>query len=111
LKKKHPEKIFILNEQSASFFRKYFDAHCPCFFDEQIGAWDTVDSEWAAITDAQKQVGFRLRNVNGSVLRRGREVMKDHMDWVGLDYEVKSRNPVFEYKIEILGASGLKCQM
>jgi hypothetical protein len=105
LKKKHPEKIFVLNEQSANFFRKYSDARHASFADEQIGAWDMVDSEWASITDMQGQVGFRLWSVNGSVLRRGREVMNGHMDWVGLDYEVEPRNQVFEYKIEILGGS------
>jgi hypothetical protein len=106
LKKKHPEKIFILNEQSANFFRKYSDAHHASFADEQIGAWDIVDSEWAAITDMQEQVGFRLWSANGDVLRRGREIMNGYMDWVGLDYEVEPRNNCFEYKIEILGANG-----
>ena len=106
LKKKHPQKIFILNEQSASFFRKYSEAQYESIVDEQIGAWDIVDSDWASLTDLQESVGFRLWNVNGSVLRRGREIMNGHMDWAGLDYEVDPQNDVFEYKIEISGVKG-----
>jgi hypothetical protein len=106
LKKKHPQKIFILNEQSASFFRKYSVAQYESFVDEQIGAWDIVDSDWACLTDLQESVGFRLWNINGCVLRRGREIMNGHMDWAGLDYEVYPQNDVFEYKIEILGGNG-----
>jgi hypothetical protein len=104
LKKKRPEKVFVLNEQSASFFRKYTDANRASFADKQIGAWDIVNSDWAAITSLQKHVGFQLWNVKGSVLRRGREVMKGSMDWIGLDYEVEPQNTVFKYKIKILGA-------
>jgi hypothetical protein len=106
LKREQPQKIFILNEQSASFFRKYSDAQHTSLIDEQIGAWDTVNSDWACLTDLQGKVGYRLWNVNGSVLRRGREIMKDSMDWVGLDYEVNPFRGTFEYKIEILGANG-----
>ena len=103
LEKGQPQKLFVLNEQSASFFRKYSDAHQMSLVGKQIGAWDTVDSEWACLTDLQERVGYRMWNVNGSVLRRGRETMKNCLDWVGLDYEVDPDREVFEYKIEILG--------
>jgi hypothetical protein len=97
----HPQKIFVLNEQSASFFRRYSDAHHARLVDKQIGAWDDVDSDWACLTDLQGRVGYRLWGVDGSVLRRGRETMKNCMNWVGLDYEVDPHRDVFEYKIEI----------
>jgi hypothetical protein len=74
--------------------------------DRQIGAWDIVDSDWACLTDLQGRVGHRLWGVRGSVLRRGRETMKNCLDWVGLDYELNPRREVFEYKIEILGVKG-----
>jgi hypothetical protein len=104
LKKEQLAKVFVLNEQSASFFRKYSDAHNVSLIDRKIGAWDTVDSEWACLTDLQGRIGYRLWNVRGSVLRRGRETMKNCLDWVGLDYEISPYKEVFEYKIEILGA-------
>jgi hypothetical protein len=101
----HLKKVFVLNEQSAEFFRRYTDAHHALLVDKQIGAWDGVSPEWACLMDMQGHVGFRLWKVNGSVLRRGRETMINRLDWVGLDYEVDSDSEVFEYKIEILGGN------
>jgi hypothetical protein len=97
------QKVFVLNEQSASFFRKYSDAHSLILVDKQIGAWDVIGSEWACLTDLQGKVGYRLWSSFGNVLRRGREIMKDRLNWVGLDYEIDPKTEVFEYKIEILG--------
>jgi hypothetical protein len=106
IKKAHLQKIFVLNEQSANFFRKYSDATHSSATDKQIGAWDAVDSKWACLTDLKGRIGFRLWKVNSSVLRRGRESMKNCLDWAGLDYEVDPDRKVFEYKIEILGVNG-----
>jgi hypothetical protein len=102
--KKCPKKIFILNEQSASFFRKYSDSQGATLLDGQIGAWDTIDAEWASLTDLQGRIGYRLWNFNTSILRRGRETMRNCLDWAGLDYEVNPRCEAFEYRIEIVGA-------
>jgi hypothetical protein len=105
LHKVRPKKVFVLNEQSARFFRKYSDAHNVSLVDKQIGAWDDVSPEWACLTDVQGQVGYRLWRVNGSILRRGRETMNNRLDWVGLDYEVDPDMDAFEYKIKILGGA------
>jgi len=105
LKKAHLQKVFVLNEQSTSFFRKYSDADHSSLVDKQIGAWDAVGSEWACLMNLQGRIGYRLWKVNGSVLRRGRESMKNCLNWVGLDYEVDPDRKVFEYKIEILGVN------
>lgn len=105
LQKVRPKKVFILNEQSAKFFRKYSDARHVSLVDKQIGAWDGVSPEWACLTNMQGQVGYRLWKVNGSVLRRGREIMNNCLDWAGLDYEVNPDCENFEYKIEILGSN------
>jgi hypothetical protein len=105
LQKVRPKKVFVLNEQSASFFRKYSDALNVKLVDKQIGAWDDVSPEWACLTDVHCQVGYRLWKVNGSVLRRGRETMNNCLDWVGLDYEIAPDSDVFEYEIEILGGA------
>ena len=105
LQKVRPKKIFVLNEQSAEFFRKYSDASHVSLVDKQIGAWDGVSPEWACLTDVQGRVGYRLWKVDGSVFRRGRETMNNCLDWVGLDYEVAPNSDVFEYRIEILGGA------
>ena len=100
----HRKRIFVLNEQSASFFRKYQDSHGTELVDGQIGAWDNVKAEWACFTDAREQVGFRLWQAKNAVFRRGRETMRDCLDWAGLDYEVNPDFEKFEYRIELLGA-------
>jgi hypothetical protein len=103
LTKKNLQKIFMLNEQGARFFRKYADPNGIELIDKQIGAWDTIETEWASLTDMQGVFGFRLRKLESSVLRRGQEFLGDSLDWVGLDYEVNPKKAAFEYDIEILG--------
>ena len=103
LRKPSPTKIFVLNEQSASFFAKYKDSNGANLLGKQMGAWDKVDAESACLTDLKERTGYRLRNINGCILRRGRETMKNCLDWSGLDYEVDPRKQVLQYGIEILG--------
>jgi hypothetical protein len=96
--------IFMLNEQGSEFFNKYEDSNGTVLFDGQIGAWDTVNAEWACVTNADNGAGFQVRNEPNSVLRRGRETQKNTLDWVGLDYEIDPKRKLFEYEIKILGA-------
>jgi hypothetical protein len=98
------QRTFMLNEQGAGFFRRYTDSNGTRLIDEQIGAWDTIEAEWASMTDSRDTFGFSLRRVNNSILRRGREFLEGLLDWVGLDYEIDPKNSTFEYDIEILGA-------
>ncbi len=53
--------------------------------------------------DIQGKVGFRLWKTKNSILRRGRELMKGRIEWIGLDYEINSASDIFEYNIDILG--------
>jgi hypothetical protein len=101
--KKQPQKIFILNEQSASFFRKYSDSQGASLVDGKIGAWDKIDADWACLADLQGRIGYRLWNVDASIFRRGRETMRNCLNWAGLDYEVNPNCEVFRYRIEIVG--------
>jgi len=96
--------ILMLNEQGPEFFNKYEDSDGTALFDSQIGAWDKVNAEWACITNADNGVGFQVRNKSNSILRRGREIQKNTLDWVGLDYEIYPKRKSFEYEIKILGA-------
>ncbi len=105
LKRKNLQKIFVLNEQGSRFFSRYMDLNGTELVDRRIGAWETIEADWACITDIRGRVGFRLWRTKNSILRRGREFLKDCRDWVGLDYEINPRNAVFEYEIEILGRS------
>jgi hypothetical protein len=96
-------KVFVLNEQGADFFRMYSDSEGFKLLDEEIGAWDDVKAQSAKMTDAQNKIGFSLKSLEGSTLRRGREVMKGSLNWVGLDYELDPEACHFEYEIELFG--------
>ena len=71
--------------------------------DEEIGAWDNVTAESAKIANEQNKIGFRLKNVEGSMLKRGRELMEGSLNWIGLDYELDPKYCNFEYEIELFG--------
>jgi len=98
-----PKRLFMLNEQGSRFYRKYLDSQGTELKDMSIGAWNTVDAEWAALRTLNNEIGFRLWKAENSVLRRGKEFLKDSLDWVGLDYEIPPTTGLLEYPIEILG--------
>jgi hypothetical protein len=100
-KKENIRKIFLLNEQGTTRFRRYVDSNGVEFFDDGIGAWNPIDADWASLTDLKGTIGFRMAKVKGSYLRRGRELLKGSLDWAGLDYELSPGLSVFEYKIEV----------
>jgi hypothetical protein len=103
LERKNLGKVFVLNEQGAHFFSTYSDSEGLRLVDEEIGIWDNVTAQSAKIANAQNKIGFCLKNIEGSVLRRGREVMEGSLDWIGLDYELDPKHNHFEYEIELLG--------
>jgi hypothetical protein len=102
-KKSNLRKISLLNEQSSQYFDKYWDSNGTVLRREKIGAWERVTADWACVSHSSRGIGFRLWQVKGAVLRRGREYLTGVLDWVGLDYEVDARKTCFEYDIEILG--------
>jgi hypothetical protein len=102
LDRKNLQKVFVLNEQGAHFFRKYSDSESLKLVDEEIGAWNGVTAQSAKIADKKDRISFNLKNVEGTMLRRGRELMKGSLNWIGLDYELIPEHDPFEYEIEIL---------
>ncbi len=96
------QKFYLLNEQSSKHFRKYYDSEGTVLRDKEIGAWETVNADWACIYSLQQNVGFRLRRHKGAILHRGREFLTDMFDWIGLDYELGPQNTCFEYEIELV---------
>jgi len=103
VKRQNLEKVFVLNEQGSGFYRKYLDSAGTRLTDDGIGAWDGIGAEWACLMTSSGTLGFRMHRVEDAVLRRGREFLRDSLDWVGLDYEIGPGDAVFEYSIEIMG--------
>jgi len=99
------QRIFLLNEQGARFFRKYYDSNNTVLFDEEIGAWEKVEADWACVSDKGREAGFRLWTVKDSILHRGREFLAGSLDWIGLDYEAGPDRTNFGYEIETFGSS------
>jgi hypothetical protein len=104
LEKNDLQKLFMLNEQGSRFFRKYRDSNGTTLLDEQIGAWEKAEADWAFISNKSGEHGFYLWKVEDSILYRGREFLKGTLDWVGLDYEIIPGKTCFEYDIEIFGS-------
>jgi hypothetical protein len=104
LEKKNLQRIFVLNEQGARYFRKYSDSNATALCDKKISAWNTVEARWASITNEKGEFGFRLWKVNDTIMHVGRELLEGIFNWVGLDYEVSPTKTSFEYDIEILGS-------
>lgn len=98
------QKIYLLNEQGSTHFRKYHDSKGTVLYDQDIGAWETVDASWACIHSVEDKVGFRLWKHKDATLHRGREFLDGLLDWVGLDYEADPRNLCFNYDIELVGS-------
>ncbi|HLN45729.1 MAG TPA: hypothetical protein VK209_08485 [Candidatus Sulfotelmatobacter sp.] len=105
VKTQYRKEIFILNEQSSHFFRKYSDSQGTTLTDNEIGAWNNSKGQYASFTDVQDRFGFRVWQAEGAILRYGREVMRNHLDWIGLDFEVNPKKDIFEYKVDLLGAN------
>jgi hypothetical protein len=100
------KEILILNEQGASFFRRYSDADGVTLVDGQIGAMETVKAEKASITNINGTISFCLRNMEGTTFFRGREKTRGRFSWIGLGYTVKPSLTNFTYDIEIEKTSG-----
>ncbi len=96
-------KIFVLNEQGAHFFSTYSDSEGSILSNKEIGIWDNIVAQSAKIATVQNKIGFRLKQVEGSVLRRGRELQPGSLNWIGLDYEIDPNHRHFEYEIEMSG--------
>jgi hypothetical protein len=103
LRREGCRKVFILNEQGATHFRRYIDGEGLNLVDEAIGAWSRVDAGWARISDIDGDIGFKLRAAPGSRMYRGRERVDGRLSWAGLAYEVDPGNLFFSYDIEVHG--------
>lgn len=95
-------RVFMMNEQSSMSFDKYEVSNGTSWDNIQVGPWVRVTSKYARIMNVENNVGFRLETKKDCVLYCGREFLKGHLDWTGLDYEINPKIPIFEYDIEIM---------
>ncbi len=94
--------ILILNEQGASFFRKYSDTNGLVLLDDQIGAWESTDAEEVFLFNLNETVGFALKSKQEAKLLRGREQIRGRYSWVGFSYSLPPQVTTFRYSIKLI---------
>jgi hypothetical protein len=99
--KRDYKEIAILNEQGASFFRKYSDTAGLVLLYDKIGAWELVKADAASFSQIDGKISFSLSNKSNSRLLRGRENIKGLYSWVGFCYFLDPNVAKFRYEIKL----------
>ncbi len=94
------EKVLLLNEQGASFFREYLDSEGVLLHASRIGAWKRVDAASASLSTPKRSIGFWLRKLPLSELFRGWEKTRGRFAWSGLSYSMTAKAAAFSYSIK-----------
>jgi hypothetical protein len=93
--------VVVMNEQGASHFDMYQDASGISLSGEEIGCWDNVTALEASFESSIHHVAFRLGNIKGAQLFRGRELIDDRLDWAGFGYSYPPSMKTFQYVMKI----------
>ena len=101
LKREGCKQILLLNEQGATFFRKYSDTTGLSFSDYNIRAWAMVKAEEASLSDIAELLSFTLRRVKSAQLFRGWERTRGRFSWAGLSYSLPADSSSFDYVIKL----------
>ena len=101
LNKKGCKEVLILNEQGATFFRKYSDTDGLTLFDGQIGAWESAKAEEVSLFNINETTGFSVRNKGNAMLLRGREKIRGRYSWVGFCYALRPHISRFRYSVRL----------
>jgi hypothetical protein len=101
LKREGCKQILLLNEQGATFFRKYSDTTGLSLSDHNVGAWAMVKAEEASLSDIAELLSFTLRRVKSAQLFRGWEHTRGRFSWAGLSYSLPADSFNFCYVIKL----------
>ncbi len=96
--------VVMMNEQGAHAFDRYQDTSGNSLQGDEIGCWDEVNAQEAWFESSSRQIAFRLGQVNGARLFRGRELIGSRLAWAGFGYTFPPsiRKLHYELKIERL---------
>lgn len=78
--------LMLMNEQGAQAFDRYLDTSGLSLQGQAIGCWDEVTAQAAWFESRTHPVAFRLGQVNGARLFRGRERVGSRLSWAGFGY-------------------------
>jgi hypothetical protein len=99
-----PERItsvMLMNEQGAHSFDRYFDTSGIILQGQSIGCWDEVTAPEAWFESRLNRVAFRLGQVNGARLFRGRELVGSRLAWAGFGYSFPASIQKFHCELTI----------
>jgi hypothetical protein len=106
LEKCNCKELVLLNEQGASFFRKYQDSNGLKLWDSSVGAWVSVDADEASLSNVEGTLAFSVKKKRDAKLFRGREKIRSRYSWVGLGYRVHPEALTFTYNIRFATENG-----
>lgn len=95
------KEVVVLNEQGASFFRKYSDSNGLILMDGQVGAWANVNADEASLANLEETISFSLSKVPNAIFLRGREKIRNRYSWVGLGYSLHPTISMLRYVIKL----------
>ncbi len=98
--KKDLKEISIMNELGANYFDRYHDSDGVVLSGKSIGTWQKVFASNASFHDILHSLFFRVYNINGASLYRGRELVKGRLVWAGFAYVFPPVINSFQFAIE-----------
>ncbi len=99
----HPSitEVVVMNEQGAHHFDRYQDTSGVSLHGEEIGCWDKVTAKEAWFENSARQIVFRLGQVEGARLFRGRELIGSRLAWAGFGYSFPPSIKRLRYEMRI----------
>ncbi len=94
------KEILILNEQGATFFRKFRNGN-SVLLDKKIGAWTKVDSEVVEFSDLEDRISFSIEKRDSAIVCCGWEQVKDRFSWAGVTFSLSPKTMLFNYTIQL----------
>jgi hypothetical protein len=93
--------VVVMNELGAHYFDRYLDTSGISLEGEEIGCWDDVNAKEAWFESSARQIAFRLRQVKGARLFRGREMIGSRLAWAGFGYSFPPSIKRLQYEVRI----------
>ena len=93
--------VMVMNEQAAHAFDRYQDTSGLLLQGHEIGCWDEVHAREAWFESTAHRVAFRLCQVKGARLFRGRELVGSRLAWAGFGYSFSPSIQSFRYELRI----------
>jgi hypothetical protein len=95
------QEVLLLNEQGSSVFQTYTDSTGKTLQGIQIGAWDRVNAQYAALHCPSGGISFSVWSGSGASLFRGWEHTRNRFSWAGLSYSIQPYHNAFDYCISL----------